>query len=253
MLLAALLGGPQHIAVVDPDEIGAVAARRHQREWPILVVELDRGAADGAFELKVAYEGRLGETVLPRPKAGAFADPRLLAVGPDDQRGDDGLAGAELEDRAFRRDLEIIERGFERRRVREPGTGTLEGLGKLHIRKVPPERVEADLGAVEQGFGRTDEAARGIDDPDMGQRMPDRGGIGHEPARTQIVDRGQHQRRRPAVRRSLGRQVDRLQAGLGDRYRCREADQSTADDDRVGHCAIASRLVRPLGMTNEPP
>jgi hypothetical protein len=81
------------------------------------------------------------------------------------------------------------------------------------------------------------------------------GRVGHQPGRLEIVDRGQHQRRRPPVRRSLRHEVRGRKPGAGDLYRGREPGEAPADDDRVSACyfASASRFSRPLGMMTEPP
>ena len=67
--------GFEHVAVVDPDQVGAVAAGGHQGERALRIVELDRGAAERAAELEVADQRRLGEAVLAGAEAGRARGP----------------------------------------------------------------------------------------------------------------------------------------------------------------------------------
>ena len=72
LLLAALLRRLERVALIDPHQIGAVAAGGDQRERAVLIMELDGGAADRALEPEVADQRRLGETVLAGPETGAL-------------------------------------------------------------------------------------------------------------------------------------------------------------------------------------
>ena len=63
----------QHLAVIDPDQVGARPAGRNQRERPLFVVELHRGPPEPAAQFQVADQRGLGEAVLAGAEIGSDA------------------------------------------------------------------------------------------------------------------------------------------------------------------------------------
>ena len=64
----------EHRPAVEPDEIGAIAASGNERKRAIFIVELDRGAIEGAAEFEIADQRCLLERALAGTNAGEFAD-----------------------------------------------------------------------------------------------------------------------------------------------------------------------------------
>src|SRR5687768_12317330 len=148
VFLAAPLRARQYAGIVDPDEIGALAARGDEGERPLRVMELDRSAGERAAKLEIRDERRLRERMLAGVEPRGGADQRLLAVGADDKRRAQlrPVGERELPDAVAL--LDAGERSLACRQIGQAGPCGFKCFGELDVRKVPAEGRQAELGGV---------------------------------------------------------------------------------------------------------
>ena len=237
------------LALVDPDEVGAVAARRHQRERAVRIVELDRGAAERPPELEVADQRRLRRT--PRSRTRETRPRRAPATSCRRRRRRAARARVSPFDSvALAPPSPIVELGRASRRWSRgsaaPPRAPSNASASFTLGKFQPNAGSPASRRCEQRLRRPDQPVGRVDDADLGERHADRRRVVDQPGVPQIVDRRPHQRRGPPVGRRLRREVERLEPGPRDRDRRGEPDQPAADDQRLDRPlrhAVATRGV----------